>query len=41
MKIQNSSGTPPLRRELIDPRSTGKPAAAPRKVLLNDRRSTR
>ena len=31
----------PNRRDLSDPRSSGKPAQAPRTPLLNDRRSTR
>ena len=31
----------PARRDLGDPRSSGKPPAAPRIPLLNDRRSTR
>ena len=31
----------PTRRDLSDPRSSGKPIAAPRTPLLNDRRSTR
>jgi hypothetical protein len=42
MKIQPSYAATPVRRELMDSRSSG--AAAPqaqRKTLLNDRRSTR
>lgn len=31
----------PSRRDLGDPRSSGKPITAPRIPLLNDRRSTR
>jgi hypothetical protein len=31
----------PNRRDLTDPRSSGKPAQAPRTPMLNDRRSTR
>jgi hypothetical protein len=31
----------PARRDLSDPRSSGKPAGAPRPPVLNDRRSTR
>ena len=31
----------PTRRDLTDPRSSGKPIATPRSPLLNDRRSTR
>jgi len=31
----------PSRRDLSDPRSSGKPIPAPRAPLLNDRRSTR
>jgi|GEM_PF-2732819 len=41
MKSQTSSGANPVRRELIDPRSTGAPSPQARKTLLNDRRSTR
>lgn len=31
----------PVRRDLTDPRSSASPAAAGRKTLLNDARSTR
>ena len=31
----------PSQRDLSDPRSSGKPAPAPRQPMLNDRRSTR
>jgi hypothetical protein len=40
MKIYTGTMTP-TRRDLSDPRSSGKPMAAPRTPLLNDRRSTR
>ena len=41
MKTYTGTMTP-IRRDLSDPRSSGKPAAAgPRTPLLNDRRSTR
>jgi hypothetical protein len=42
MKSQPSYAANPVRRELMDSRSTGGPTPqAPRKTLLNDRRSTR
>jgi hypothetical protein len=41
MKIRTSYAAAPVRRELTDGRSTGAPAAQPRKPMLNDRRSTR
>jgi len=42
MKIYDSRQQAPARRDLVDPRSTAPAAAAaPRKSLLNDRRSTR
>lgn len=42
MKTHNNSVGAPARRDLIDPRSSNTPTAAPiRKTLLNDRRSTR
>jgi hypothetical protein len=31
----------PHRRDLTDPRSSGKPVQAPKTPMLNDRRSTR
>jgi hypothetical protein len=40
MKTYTGTMTP-TRRDLADPRSSGKPIAAPRIPLLNDRRSTR
>ena len=36
-----SSRAQPVRRDLTDPRSSASAAAPTRKVLLNDRRSTR
>lgn len=41
MNPQSSYGSPPLRRDLLDPRSSGPAAAPSRKTLLTDRRSTR
>ncbi|MEH6676071.1 hypothetical protein [Phenylobacterium sp.] len=42
MKIYEPRQQAPARRDLVDPRSTTPTAAsAPRKSLLNDRRSTR
>jgi hypothetical protein len=41
MKTQPSYGANPVRRELLDSRSTGAPTGQTRKTLLNDRRSTR
>jgi hypothetical protein len=40
MKTYQGTMTP-TRRDLNDPRSSGKPAQTPRAQLLNDRRSTR
>ena len=40
MKTYQGTMTP-NRRDLSDPRSSGKPAPTPRAPLLNDRRSTR
>jgi hypothetical protein len=40
MKTYQGTMTP-ARRELSDPRSSGKPIAAVRTPVLNDRRSTR
>jgi hypothetical protein len=40
MKTYTGTMTP-TRRDLSDPRSSGKPIAAPRTPPLNDRRSTR
>jgi hypothetical protein len=40
MKTYQGTMTP-SRRDMSDPRSSGKPIAAPRVPLLNDRRSTR
>ena len=40
--MQTYTGTiTPTRRDLSDPRSSGKPIAQPRTPRLNDRRSTR
>ena len=40
--MQTYTGTiTPTRRDLSDPRSSGKPIPASRAPLLNDRRSTR
>lgn len=42
MRFPTTISPAPVRRDLIDSRSTGAPVAAgPRKILLNDRRSTR
>jgi hypothetical protein len=41
MKTQPSYGLSPVRREIMDPRSSGGPATQTRKPVLNDRRSTR
>ncbi len=42
MNIWTYPTSAPARRDLIDPRSSRAPSAAPvRKTLLNDRRSTR
>jgi hypothetical protein len=40
MKTYQGTMTP-SRRDLSDPRSSGKPAQTPRTGVLNDRRSTR
>jgi len=42
MKIWNHPSSTPILRDLIDPRSSRGSSATPvRKILLNDRRSTR
>jgi hypothetical protein len=42
MKIWNYPSSTPIRRDIVDPRSSSVSTAAPiRKILLNDRRSTR
>jgi hypothetical protein len=41
MQRQPSTGTAPVQRDLIDPRSSRVSAAPTRKRLLNDPRSTR
>ena len=41
MKPQTSYGSPPVRRDLLDPRSSGAVTPQSRKTLLTDRRSTR
>jgi hypothetical protein len=40
MKTQTSTGSAPVRRGVMDPRSTGAPSSQTRKTL-NDSRSTR
>ena len=41
MRFPTTTNPAPVRRDLTDSRSTGAPAPGPRKILLNDRRSTR
>ena len=41
MKTHPSYGSTPVRRGVIDPRSTTAPVSQTRNTLLNDRRSTR
>jgi len=40
MKTQPSHGLTPVRRDLVDPRSSSAARTPARKILLNDRRST-